>query len=163
MGYTTEFEGSIRVEPPLSAEEVSYLVKFSDTRRMNRRNGPYYVEDDAWNSKDIINSNSPPDGQPGLWCQWIPTEDGEAIEWNGSEKFYDSAQWMKYLIEHFIGSEPKARKELDFLTGHVCNGEIRAQGEDPNDRWKLIVKDNKVFKAEAIVTFGPPREIRDDD
>jgi len=27
--------------------------------------------------------------QPGLWCQWIPSDDGTAIEWDGGEKFYE--------------------------------------------------------------------------
>ena len=75
---------------------------------------------------DIIDYNSPPKGQPGLWCQWVPTHDGKFIVWDGNEKFYNSAEWMTYLIEHFIGDRPKAKKELPFLQGHTCNGRILA-------------------------------------
>ena len=107
----------------------------------------------------VLDYNTPPDGQPGLWCQWVPTDDGNAIEWDQSEKFYDSAAWMKYLIEHFVGQDPLAQKELPFLTGHTCNGEIEAQGEDSGDLWKLIVKDNRVSVARASIVFGAPEEV----
>ena len=39
--------------------------------------------------------NTPPFGQPGLWCQWVPTDDGHALVWNGHEKFYRSSGWMR--------------------------------------------------------------------
>jgi hypothetical protein len=46
---------------------------------------------------DIRDYNQPPARQPGLWCNWEPTEDGTTIKWNGKEKFYDSKEWMTYL------------------------------------------------------------------
>lgn len=149
MGYTTNFNGQIEIVPPLNAEEIAYLNKFSETRRMSRLEGPYFINGSEMfgqgRDSDITDYNSPPQGQPGLWCNWIPTPDGKAIEWNETEKFYQSDKWMKYLIEHFIGSDPKAKDTLPFLQGHTLNGTIEAQGEDSDDRWDLIVKDNKVF------------------
>lgn len=117
MGYTTDFMGSIEIVPPLNEAEIAYLNKFNETR---------HSEDD-----------------PSYYCQWVPTEDGTAIEWNGDEKFYGSVEWMKHLINHFL--KPGAEAPLDFLQkNHVCNGKIIAQGEDPRDRWKLLVNDNVV-------------------
>jgi hypothetical protein len=55
---------------------------------------------------------------------------------------------MEYLMDHFIGETPVAKTELPFLTGHICNGNIFAQGEDRDDRWKLVVKNNQVFVPE---------------
>lgn len=149
MGYTTEFSGSISIDPPLNAEEIAYLNKFSDTRRIHRTKGPYFVDGTGLRGQgadaDIINHNLPPTGQPGLWCKWVPTEDGTGIEWSGDEKFYDSAEWMEYLIEHFLKPNAVAKLALPFLqANHTCNGVIKAQGEDMDDRWKLIVKDNVV-------------------
>lgn len=148
MGYTTEFLGQIEITPPLSQEEINFLEKFSETRRMNRHNGPYYVDNagDFGQDRedDIIDYNTPPQGQPSLWCNWIPTENGKYIEWNGAEKFYSSSQWMQYIIDHFIGETPLAQKELPFLVGHTCNGTITAQGEEIHDRWLLVVENNKV-------------------
>lgn len=153
MGYTTMFCGQITIEPPLSAAEVAYINKFSDSRRMKRRQGPYFVNGDDNHQEvaaDVIDYNTPPTGQPGLWCQWVAKEDGTAIEWNEAEKFYESEKWMQYLVQHFLGRNPIAAKELPFLRGHTLNGEIEAQGEEPDDRWALIVKDNKV----AVATYS---------
>ncbi len=149
MGYTTMFCGQVVVGPPLSAEEVVYLNKFAETRRMRCLQGPYYVDRGGLGGQsrgdDVLDHNCPPEGQPGLWCHWVPIEDGSAIKWDGGEKFYNAATWMKYLIDHFIGDTPLGRTELPFLSGHICNGNLSAHGEDPDDRWKLIVENNQVF------------------
>lgn len=149
MGYTTDFSGSISIEPPLNQEEIDFLTKFSQTRRMDREAGPYYAEpgDDMGqsNAGGVRDHNRPPAGQPGLWCHWVPTKDGKELEWDGGEKFYDSAEWMTYVIDHFLKAGCKAKKTLSFLqANHICNGVIKAQGEDMDDRWKLVVKNNKV-------------------
>jgi hypothetical protein len=147
----------VRVEPPLSAAEVAYLTRFSQTRRMDRARGPYFVGGSGFRGQgtdhDVRDFNRPPAGQPGLWCQWVPTEDGAAIEWDGGEKFYAAEAWMAYLLEHFVGHDPVARRadpqRFAFLQGHTCNGEIEAQGEAPDDRWGLVVEDNRVRRIDG--------------
>jgi hypothetical protein len=57
---------------------------------------------------------------------------------------------MEYLITHFIGENPTAKKELSFLQGHKLNGIIQAQGEEMGDIWSLIVEDNIVSVKDAI-------------
>jgi len=37
MGYTTEFDGSVRISPPLNAHEIAYLRRFAVSRRVTRR------------------------------------------------------------------------------------------------------------------------------
>jgi len=161
MGYTTEFKGKIEIAPALPAELVKYINQFGDTRRMKRNSellkkkfngefgfnggygtdGEYFVGGGGFagqaQDETIQEYNYPPSTQPGLWCQWVVSDDGNFIEWDGSEKFYESAEWMKYIINNFIKD------------GHVCNGKIEAQGEDPSDRWKLIVENNVVKKMSA--------------
>jgi hypothetical protein len=44
MGYTTEFDGSVSISPPLNAHEIAYLRKFAASRRMDRARGPYFVD-----------------------------------------------------------------------------------------------------------------------
>lgn len=178
MGYTTDFDGQITVEPPLNAEEIDFLNRFTTCRRVHRKSGPYFASDDPKVLKnygqsdsddfrssdafqdDIIDYNEPHPGEPGLWCQWIPLEDGTAIEWDEGEKFYHAEDWMKYLIDHFIGSDPIAKKidpeRFKFLQGHVCNGEIEAQGEDSDDRWVLIVENNVVMTAIGEWNYAAP-------
>lgn len=155
MGYTTEFSGSIEITPALNPEMISYINQFSGTRRMKRDsnklmekhqgkfglNGSYGVEGEYFvggegfagqnTDETVLSNNYPPSTQPGLWCQWIITDDGKWIEWDGGEKFYESVEWMKYILTNFL-------KDYD------CNGEIKAQGEEFDDRWKLIVENSKV-------------------
>ncbi len=159
MGYTTTFSGQFKVTPPLSAAEVSYIKKFGDTRRMNRRNGPYFVEGSGFagqgRDEDIIDFNCPPKGQPGLWCQWAPTEDGNFIEWDGSEKFYNAEEWITYLIEHFIKPGALAvGKVPGIVGGHKVNGTVDAAGEEPGDLWRIVIKDNVVERHDARIVYG---------
>lgn len=125
MGYTTTFAGSVAVAPPLSAAEVASLRDFAAARHDD-----YTI--------------------PGIprtpWCQWVPTDDGTAIEWDGGEKFIDSLPWMRYLIATFIAP---AR--------HVVNGTIEAQGERADDRWDLVVVDNEV----SALDHEPAAELDD--
>jgi len=145
MGYTTEFEGAFTVSPPLSAEEVDFLFKFSQTRRMDREQGPYYVDDPHWLGGEGVYVNRPPAGQPGLWCQWEPSDDGTEIQWDGSEKAYDMVEWIIYLIDHFLRPGCLAASELPFLqANHLVNGVVDAHGEDPTDHWRIKIKDNVV-------------------
>ena len=148
MGYTTTFDGEVTIDPPLNQEEIQFLTEFSQSRRMDRKEGPYELEDG-----NVLNYNKPPEGQPGLWCDWVPTPDGEAIVWNEGEKFYKSVEWMQYLIDHFLKPNAIAKDALPFLqANHTLNGEIFAQGEDPDDTWKLVVTDNFVeYKQGRIV------------
>lgn len=160
MGYTTKFNGHIKVVPALNASEVAYLTKFSRTRRMLRRNGPYFVDGSGDYGQgrdfDIIDYNSPPEGQPELWCQWISI-DSSSIEWDGGEKFYSACEWMEYLIDHFLKRGAVASQGNDpfsyftnFTFNHVLNGTINAQGEDLDDTWRLVVLDNKVTRVDSL-------------
>jgi hypothetical protein len=163
MGYSTDFTGQITINPPLNPTEIDYLTRFANTRRMQRDKGPYFVDGDRsglGNDADVTNYNAPPEGQPGLWCQWVPTGDGTALEWDGVEKFYDSVDWMRYLIDTFLKPGATLQAELAepvegrvyppefaaFTFDHVLNGAIEAQGEDADDRWDLVVEDNGVAR-----------------
>jgi hypothetical protein len=183
MGYTIEFEGVMKISPPLSDKEANFINEFSETRRMRNTRSPYWTGGGRSGfgiDRSIVSDmNMPPKEQPGLWCNWVitksigdrndiqhPQEELEweeapwdQIEWNGAEKFYSSPEWMVYIIDHFLGREPHAQKELPFLLGnHMVNGEIFAQGENFSDRWVLVVEDNKVFTRDAKqVAFGPKK------
>ena len=172
MGYTTEFDGFVEINPPLNEHEISFLQDLATTRRMNRRKGPLYIpltDNFGQNhDEDVIEYNSPHPDQPGLWCQWIPTEGGTALSWDGGEKFYHADAWMKYIVTKLLAPSAaayvKKHRNEDarlwyFTCDHTVNGEIYAQGEDPSDRWVLIVRDNKVLTAEAIINYGSAQEI----
>lgn len=178
LGYSTHFNGEITIQPPLNDAEAGFLKDFAGTRRMDRENGPYFVAGTGVygqnDDPDVRNSNAAPEGQPGLWCQWTPNvgsefftdaEEGAALVWDGGEKFYESENWMVYLINHFLKPGAEASKDLEasvaqdprfalFTFDHTLNGEIEAQGEDPDDRWKLIVEDNIVKTSQVVITWA---------
>ena len=144
MGYTTDFEGSFNITPVLSQKDNEFLTKFSETRRMARNVGPeygiegeFYVDGTGWagqdSDKNVINYNRPPSTQPGLWCQWIPTDDGSELVWDGGEKFYNYVEWLDYLIDKILAPR-----------GYTLNGECQWFGEERDDVGVIIVKNNKV-------------------
>lgn len=159
MGYTTDFDGHFALNHELKAEHSAYLSAFANTRRMKRNSeiaekfedevrvkaglgigteGAYYVgktENFGQNKdKSVIDNNVPPDGQPGLWCQWVPTHDYKGICWDGNEKFYNYVEWLDYIIEHFLAP-----------WGYVLNGKVMWRGEDFYDIGSITVKDNGIF------------------
>ena len=156
MGYTTDFSGCFMLDKPLNTDQIRYLDRFANTRRMTRNTallprdpfaiavglphgeeGQYYVASKAQMGQDddasVIKGNVPPVGQPGLWCQWVPTDDGMSIEWDGGEKFYNYVDWIKYLIQHFIAP-----------WGFTLNGNVTWHGEDPFDSGVIVVNNNIV-------------------
>lgn len=165
MGYHTDFAGSLTIEPPLNQHEVSFLVDLAETRRMKRTKGPLFVKGTGMYGQDrdpdIQDYNNPHPDQPGLWCQWKPGFTGDQVqpydpsklEWDGGEKFYDSPEWMVYIIRNLLAPTGRdyVAKHIDederlqhFTFDHVVNGTIQAFGEEHDDRWDLVVVDNVV-------------------
>lgn len=170
MGYTTDFNGRFQLSRILTHVEWNYINDFSETRRMKRNveqlmetyegrggfpfedntidrapeeiygvDGAYYIGEDAC----IVDYNQPPQGQPGLWCQWVVTNDRSEIEWDGSEKFYNYTEWIEYIIEHFL--KP---------WGVEVNGEVKWYGEDSEDMGIIRITDNEVQVLNGTVTYN---------
>ena len=157
MGYTTDFYGSLSFNKPVAPWLAEYINNFSRTRRMKRDpekikelfpdygklcfngelgvEGEYFIGGPGFCGQDrddsVIDHNTPPVTQPGLWCQWVINETGNCLEWDGGEKFYDYEEWLDYLIENFF--EP---------LGYVLNGDIEWEGEDSDDCGTIHVEDN---------------------
>lgn len=158
MGYTTDFSGEFKLDKPLAPEHLAYLTKFNETRRIQRDaqiaatlpdpervavglpvgpEGDFFVGGQGFMGQDgddsIVSYNSPPSSQPGLWCQWTPNDDGTAIVWDEGEKFYEYTEWLWYLVENFL--KP---------WNYTLNGTVRWQGEDPDDKGVITVKNNEI-------------------
>jgi hypothetical protein len=165
MGYTTEFAGRFSLSPALSPEQVAYLKAFSDTRRMRRDpektalrsdpvryavglpvggEGEFFVGESGFmgqeRSDDVIDYNAPPRMQPGLWCQWVPTDDRAGLEWNGVEKFYYYTEWLNYLIANFLA-----------LWGVSISGHVLYQGEEVGDCGRIEIIGGRAFKQGAAL------------
>lgn len=154
MGYTTNFRGKFVLSKSLTAEQAAYLQRFGETRRMRRdatitetlpdpirlavglpvgKEGGYFVGSPApsgqdWGGDGVVDHNTPPEDQPGLWCQWVPDETGQAIEWDGGEKFYKYVEWLEYLIDNFL--KP---------WGITLAGSVEYRGEDWDDTGTISV------------------------
>lgn len=158
MGYTTDFYGQFEINPPLDQNQIEYLEKLSDTRRMKRdaskaallqddvremvglevgEEGEYFVGGTGLAGQDeddsILEYNAPPAAQPALWCQWIPAEEGSKLEWDGNEKFYNYVEWLEYIIQHFM--KP---------WGRTLNGSVKFKGESFDDIGTIIIENNVV-------------------
>ena len=160
MGYITNFNGRIKLDRKLTPEQAAYLRKFAETRRMKRDaritagrpdpirhavglptgiEGEFFVGADGSFGQEmrdapgLLDANTPPQTQPGLWCQWTVSDDQQGIEWDEGEKFYAYAAWLSYIIENFL--KP---------WGYTANGEIHWQGENSNDSGTILVVNNKI-------------------
>jgi hypothetical protein len=163
MGYTTTFNGRFTLDKPLAAGHAEYLKRFAETRRMKRADydaskmpdparelvglplggpdAPYFTggigDFGQGHDKSVRgHGNRPPEGQPGLWCQWVPTEDYAGIEWDGGEKFYHYVEWLQYLMDHFLSP-----------WGYSLSGEVSYQGESSDDCGVIRVVGGKATTA----------------
>lgn len=162
MGYQTDFQGSFAITPQMTNAHRAYINQFNRTRRMKRNpdktvmlpdatreavmlpvgvDGEFFVgskEDFGQDhTPDILEYNSPPSTQPGLWCQWEVNEDGE-LAWDEGEKFYNYVEWLEYLIANMLSP-----------WGYKLNGQVRWKGEDSDDAGTITVTDNLVDAKHA--------------
>ena len=148
MGYSTDFDGEWKLNKPLDGETKTFLTKLANTRRMKRSGldekygieGEFFVGQDSDDS--VVDYNRPPCTQPSLWCQWIPNDEGTAIEWDGGEKFYDYIPWIEYLIENILAPR-----------GYVLNGDVSWNGEESSDFGIIRIENNVVKCAKASIEY----------
>ncbi len=152
MGYSTDFEGMFKLDRELDDETYDLLYGLSHTRRMKRKglsckygiDGEFYFDsndfknfgcsvDEYYDEYYIVDRNIPPATQPGLWLQWIPTEDRKSIVWDGCEKFYNYIEWIHYIINKIL--IPKK---------YILNGTVKWSGKNSTDKGTIIINDNMV-------------------
>lgn len=168
MGYTTDFYGEFMLDKPLTPAHKAYLCAFNEKRHMARkvaqakkmpdpiraavglplgRECEFFVGGLGFAGQDkdasIIDFNRNPSTQPGLWCQWVPNEDGTAIVWDGGEKFYYYVEWIEYIIENFL--KP---------WGYSISGEVEWQGEEREDIGKIQISNNSVNVLHGSIIFN---------
>ena len=170
MGYSTSFEGQFNIDKKLDDQTTEFLMKLSSTRRMKRDNnllpktgfekygfeswgidGEFYVDSggEAGQAREtsIKDYNSSSAAQPGLWCDWIITEDRLGIKWGGGEKFYYYVEWLEYIIEKVL--KPR---------NYVLSGMVSYQGEEYEDFGQIKVKNNEIFLRYGKKEYGDWKE-----
>lgn len=159
MGYTTDFEGKITLSRPLTENEVHYINQFSETRRMGRNanickefddpvreavnlpigiEGEFCVFDYGDRDRSIINYNQSPSTQPGLWCQWVVSEDLTSLEWNGHEKFYAYFDWLIYIHDNIL---------VKWGVTYTTDDKLTYQGEEDDDNGEIFIQGGNIIKT----------------
>lgn len=156
MGYTTEFKGKFKImfngkAKALDKETKEYLKKFNETRRMKRKfpkneygiDGEFFVDGSGFmgqgEDKSVVDHNSPPQTQPGLWCQWTPSKDGKYLQWDEGEKFYSYFEWLEYILKNFLA--PK---------GYYLEGVVHWVGEDEEDIGTIQAIDGQLLSKSGV-------------
>lgn len=156
MSFGIELQGQFNLTPRLTSDQIKYLTKFSETRRMQRsgsiaeklpdparnavklpigRQAEYFVGglvNCVRDTDDSVLKDYPPTSQPGYWCPWRPSEDGNFIEPIGYGVTCDDIEWLEYVIEHFLtpwgitanGCVTWRDEECDEGTINVADNEI---------------------------------------
>ena len=124
MSYRIHIDGRFTLDRPLSVEHKVTLEKFADERHEGR-------------------------GDPNYpWCQWVPNEDGTAIEYTEDEiSGYYVTEWLSEIVERFLRP-----------WGYILNGRATWHGEDieDTDLGVIVARNNDVREANAIVTYPDP-------
>jgi hypothetical protein len=173
MAYEIVVFGSLAIEPPLNRDEVEYLQAFSQSRRVLRERGPYAVEQTAGYEvpdsptvmADVLDNGRPAEDQPGLWCPWTVSDDGRQLEWDEIVEHNSHADWLHYLIAHFLTGEALAQADVErageverfgrFSFDHRLNGILEFEGEDA-EAWAISVLDSQVTLHDRVYTYNPP-------
>jgi hypothetical protein len=79
MGYNTDFEGQIDIDPPAPQNVIDAIDTFTE---------------DYDNQRGIV--------QYSNYCDVVISEDGSNLHWNGSEKSYGMEGWVEYIIKTFL-------------------------------------------------------------
>lgn len=175
MGFTTDFVGHIDITPPLNAQEAAYLSAFGASRRFERGGGPYAVPGNPRAEEpgevEVDRYNTPPAGQPGLWCRWVPCWDGCCLALDGGEKIYDPVRWLRYLIDHFLKPGALAatsghQQLAGFTFDHRADGMVVGCRRDNKELYAIEAVDNVVTErvlrpADARYLDWPPLPYED--
>ena len=147
MGYDTAFYGRFAVTPALKPEHLAYLTAFAETRHVSHNPGQLATVADP--VREAVKLPLGPEGMffvgklenadlrgreectrlPGLYCHWVPTGDGRGIEWDGTEKFDNYVEWMRFQLNTFL-----------LPWGYSVSGTVEWQGDEPRDRGQITVK-----------------------
>jgi hypothetical protein len=179
MGYTTDFEGIVKINPPLNPLQVKFINEINRTRRMKRdsnklmeiykgeygnpfatektaeaiygNEGEFFVGRENDRDASILDYNMSP-GQSNFLGD-SKGQPGLWCQWEVSEDGttlrWDGGEKFYNYVEWMEYLVNRLFKPW----GVVLNGFIEWNGEDSSDKGKIKVKDNVVTSHEAIITY----------
>ena len=126
MGYSTDFFGQFKIDPPLKLQTIIELDKICHRRH-------------EW----IKEEKRHEDNAPGYYCQWITNDCGTELSWDGNERFYGYVEWLEYLCKNMINPDGSKLMGNVCWRGDDCSGEDRGViyagvDEDGNQKIKAV-------------------------
>ncbi|CAM6003868.1 unnamed protein product [Sphagnum balticum] len=155
-----DFEGRFSLNKKLDIDTQDFLTRLNETRRMKRKStiggvyygvdGEFYVHGEGfagqYDEESVVDYNRPPSTQPGLWCQWRPSDDGMHIQWDGGEKFYNYVEWIKsykrsiYKMVSTTENPTEGMFEFQSLGNQVVDAFRNAGNEGTNMKYSVNVR-----------------------
>lgn len=132
MGYNTDFEGQLKFTMPITSDILA------DLGRMLRNKDASEIDCEEYKKHSSDE-----------W-RYINLEFGQdfkSIQWDANEKTYGMQHAVNFIISVM------RKKFPDF----GLEGEMIAQGEDCEDRWKLVIVDGRAIK-QPIEIIGKKAE-----
>jgi hypothetical protein len=127
VGYDVDYEGVIRLDPPLSRREQKALNRFADTRH---------------HAADDVNELIPE--LPGYWCTWTATKRGHLQPPAYPDRSGMLAEWLVWLRDHLIGAA--VHSQLDGIGAErVVQGTVLGEGRAPGDQFRIVANAAGVF------------------
>lgn len=166
MGYTTYFDGSFEISPPLNPDQVAYLHALAGTRRMKRdaaiaekfedpkrkavglpigEQAEFFVGSELIDDGNAWNCNGQSHDESIIDYNDPPdSQPGLWLQWtpsdDGETLEWDEGEKFYYYVEWLEYLIEK------FFTPWGCklNGKVEWSGEDSTDMGTIHVKDNVV-------------------
>lgn len=141
MGYYTKFQGNFKFSKKLNEDQVEYLNIFFNSRRMSRdvskienisdpirervglplgTEGEFFVLDRT----GVLEYNTPPSTQPGLWCDCTATSKDLKLNFG---KNYNYFEWIVYIQNNILNQ-----------WGVKIDGKVKWLGEENDDRGIIL-------------------------
>jgi hypothetical protein len=126
MGYTTKFTGDLKFTKELTAKQLAHLKALCGED----------VRDHAeWGDAKKFTF---------YYIDFELNDDFSGIRWNGAEKSYDMVGQVDFVVSQMQAVCP----------GFGLRGEMIAQGEEYDDRWRLVMVNPQEASKHTIEVKG---------
>jgi hypothetical protein len=134
MGYSVYYSDEIKITPPLTEEHAAVVLAFANHEH-NEKTDPLFAAVAA----------SPEPDLPHWGGLFTLSEDRTTILPEEDDSRHGMRLWLTLLVEHFFRP-----------AGYVLNGGISWNGEEPEDRGSIFLKDNLIEIVEDLIVNGGP-------
>lgn len=134
MGYDVYYNGEVDVAPPLTENDAVIMRAFVNREQTEETRAIFAA----------IAVSAEPD-LPGHEGLLEVSEDRSCILPEEGESRHGVRMWLRLLLAHFL--VPR---------GYVLNGEVRWEGQDPDDRGCIFIKDNQIEAVDDVIFNAGP-------